>query len=455
MSGFLRPEEISDLRSAFGGKVIAPGDDDYDAARTIFPGGFDRHPALIVRVAGAPDVARVFDLAREKDLGVSVRGGGHTPLCVADGAIMIDLRSLTGIDIDVPQRTVWAGGGLTAAEVTAAVAEHGLAIGFGDTGSVGIGGVTLAGGVGFLVRKFGMTIDNLLAAEVVTPSGSTVVACAAENADLFWAIRGGGGNFGVVTRFQYALHELPEMVGGLLMLPATVRTITGLVSLALAAPDELSAIANVMAAPPLPFIPEEYRGELIVMALLAYAGPAWEGEKVLAPFRELATPLADMLRPMRYPEMFMPEDESYHPTAVGDTMFVESVGPAEAETILHFLRDSDAPMRAAQVRVLGGAMGRVAPDATAFAHRYSPIMLNLASFYVGPQDLPVRQEWLKRFAAAMRQNDGGAYAGFLSEEDSAQVRRAYPETTWARLAELKRRYDPENLLHRNQNIVPA
>ena len=454
MSGSLSPQDISDLRSAFNGKVIAPGDDDYDTVRTIFPGGFDRHPALIVRVVDAADVASVFYLAQQRGLGLSVRGGGHTPLCVADGAIMLDLRSLTGIDIDVIERTVWAGGGQTAAEVTAAVDEHGLVIGFGDTGSVGIGGITLAGGVGFLVRKFGMTIDNLLAAEVVTPSGLTLMACAEENPDLFWAVRGGGGNFGVVTRFKYALHELPEVAGGLLMLPATVQTITGFVSLAQAAPDELSTVANIMAAPALPFIPEEYRGELIVMALMTYAGPASEGEKVLAPFRELATPLADMLRPMRYPEMFMPEDESYHPSAVGDTMFVESIGVAEAETILRFLRESDAPVRTAQVRVLGGAMGRVAPDATAFAHRYSPIMLNLASFYLGPQDMPARQEWLKHFAAAMRQNDGGAYAGFLSEEDSAQVRRAYPETTWARLAELKRRYDPENLLHRNQNITP-
>ena len=172
MSGSLKPQEFADLRSVFSGKVIGPGDDDYDAARAIFPGGFDRHPAVIVRVAGTKDVARAFDLARQRGLELTVRGGGHTPLCVADGAVMLDLRALTDLDIDVEGRTLWAGAGLTAAQVTAAAGEHGLVIGFGDTGSVGIGGITLGGGVGFLVRKFGMTIDNLLAAEVEASSSS-------------------------------------------------------------------------------------------------------------------------------------------------------------------------------------------------------------------------------------------------------------------------------------------
>ena len=443
-----------DLDSTFGGAVITPGDAEYDTARAIFPGGFDRRPAAIVRVADTKDVVRVFEVARQTGLGLSVRGGGHTPLCVADGAIMADLRALNSLDIDVKERTVLAGAGLTAAEVTAAADEHGMVVGFGDTGSVGIGGITLGGGVGFLVRKYGMTIDNLLAAEVVTPSGDTLVVDASTEPDLFWAIRGGGGNFGVATRFLYRMHELPEVIGGMLMLPATAQTIEGFVALAQAASDELSTIANVMPAPPLPFVPEEYHGEIIILALMTYAGPAEQGQKVLAPFRELAAPLADMLRPMKYVEMFPPEEESYHPLALGDTMFVESIGPEQARTILRFLHDSDAPVRVAQVRALGGAMARVAPEATAFAHRRSPIMVNLASFYLGPDDLPVRKDWLRRFAEAMRQGDDGAYAGFLTEEDSAQVRRAYPGATWERLSELKRRYDPENLLCRNQNITP-
>jgi FAD/FMN-containing dehydrogenase len=369
---------------------------------------------------------------------------------------MLDLRDMRALEIDAEKRTAWAETGLTTGEYTAAADKHGLATGFGDTGSVGIGGITLGGGVGFLVRKYGLAIDNLLAAEIVTADGEIVYTDAESHPDLFWAIRGGGGNFGVATRFQFRLHEVPTAVGGILVLPATPDAIAGFIAAAGAAPEELSTIANVMNAPPMPFLAEEHHGKLIIFAMMVYAGETEAGERALAPFRALAEPLADMLKPMRYTEIFAGEEmEDYHPTAAAQTMFVDTIDRGVAETILAHLEASDASLRAAQLRVLGGAMARVPADATAFAHRNSRIMVNVAAFYEGPDDRPIRKAWVKDFAAALQQGDTGAYVGFLGDEGDARVRNAYPGATWERLATIKQRYDPANLFRLNQNVPPA
>ena len=257
------PLSIPRLRADLTGRVIAPGDDDYDRARTVVNGAIDRRPAVIVKVADVDDVVAVVRLARETGLELAIRSGGHSGAghSVTEGGIVLDLSDMKGLDIDVDGRTAWCETGLTAAEVTEAVGAHGLAIGFGDTGSVGIGGITLGGGVGYLVRKFGLTIDALLAAEVVTADGERLEVDAEHHPDLFWAIRGGGGNFGVATRFKYRLHELPETLGGMLILPANAETVAGFIAAAEAAPDELSTIANVMPCPPLPFVPAEHHGQ--------------------------------------------------------------------------------------------------------------------------------------------------------------------------------------------------
>src|SRR5688572_17426924 len=308
---------ISELRTLFNGQVIAPGDPGYDEARTVFYGGIDRHPAAIVRVRDAGDVARVVNIARETGLELAIRSGGHSIAghCVSDGGIVLDLSDMRDLQIDVEGRSAWAEAGLTAGEYTTAAGGYGLATGFGDTGSVGIGGLTLGGGVGYLVRKYGLTIDDLLAAEVVAADGQLLRVDAETHPDLFWAIRGGGGNFGVATRFKFRLHELDSVVGGMLVLPATPDTIASFIAEAEAAPEEISTIANVMTAPPMPFLPEEVHGKLIIMAIMVYAGEAEVGERALAPFRALATPLADMLKPMRYPEIYPPEEGAYHPIA--------------------------------------------------------------------------------------------------------------------------------------------
>jgi hypothetical protein len=305
------------------------------------------------------------------------------------------------------------------------------------------------------VRKHGLTIDDLLAADIVTADGELVRADSEEHPDLFWAIRGGGGNFGVATRFEFRLHEVGTIVGGMLLLPATPEVIASFIAEAEAAPEELSTIANVMTAPPMPFLPPEMHGELVIMAMLVYAGDVEAGERAIAPFRALAEPIADMVKSMRYPEMYPPEEGDYHPTAVGRTMFLDTIDRDVARTIVEYLRSTDAPMRVAQLRVLGGAMARVPAEATAFAHRSSRIMVNLAAFYEGPEDRAVRGAWVADFAAALEQGDGGAYVNFLDDEGEARVRAAYPGTTWDRLVEIKGRYDPENLFRLNQNILPA
>src|SRR5215211_3683374 len=449
---------IREFSSEVRGQLIRPQDSAYDEARSVFYGGFDRRPALIVRVEDATDVSHVVTLARESGLELAIRSGGHSVAghSVSDGGIVLDLSGMKNLELDVEGRTAWAQTGLTAGEFTDAAGAHGLAKGFADTGSVGIAGITLGGGVGYLVRKHGLTIDDLLAAEVVVADGELLRVDAQTHPDLFWAIRGGGGNFGVVTRFQYRLHEVDTIVGGMMILPATPEVVASFVAEAEAAPEELSTIANVMVAPPMPFLPPEAHGQLVIMAMLCYAGDAEAGQRAVAPFRALAEPIADMLQPAPYAVMFPPEGEGeYHPTAVAHTMFMDTVDRQMADTIMEQLQASDAPVRVVQLRALGGAMARVPVEATAFAHRHSRIMANVAAFYEGPADRDRRQAWVDGAAAALQQGDEGAYVNFLGDEGPERVRQAYPGPTWDHLVEVKRRYDPTNLFRRNHNIPPA
>lgn len=447
----------SDLRALFNGRVIAPDDPRYESARTVFYGGIDSHPSAIIRVADAGDVSRLVKLAGEHGFELAIRSGGHSVagFSTIEGGIVLDLSAMKDLQINLEEQTAWAETGLTAGEFTAAVSAHGLATGFGDTGSVGIGGITLGGGVGYLVRKYGLTIDSLLAAEVVTADGQLLHVDDKSHPDLFWAIRGGGGNFGVATRFKFQLQKVESVYGGMLILPATEDVIAGFITEAEAAPDELSTIANVMSAPPMPFLPAEVHGKLIVFAMLVYAGDAEAGERVVAPFRKLATPLADMLKPMSYPEIYPPEQEGYHPVAASRTMFIDRVDHSVAETILNHLKASTGSMAVTQLRALGGAMARVPVEATAFAHRKSRIMVNLAALYENPAEKETHEAWVTNFAAAIRQSNEGVYVNFLGDVDQAQVRAAYPGSTWKRLQKIKSRYDPDNLFRLNQNIPPA
>jgi FAD/FMN-containing dehydrogenase len=449
---------IPELRDRFDGRVTGPGDPGYDQARKVFYGKWDRRPAAVIRPTSAAEVARVVGLARDRGLELAVRSGGHSLAghSLSDGGIVLDLSAMTALEVDRQSGTAWAQTGLTAGAYTKAVGADGLATGFGDTGSVGIGGLTLGGGVGFLVRKHGLTIDNLLAAELVTADGQVLQVDHDQHPELFWAIRGGGGNFGVATRFRFRLHELPGIVGGMLVLPADdPGVIEGFMAAAAAAPEELSTIANIMVAPPIPFLPPEAHGKLILMALVAWAGDAGAGERALAPFRVLAEPLADMLRPMPYAGLFEPVEDMEVTEESARSLFMDTVDAAAAATIVEHLQASTAPMAVTQLRALGGAMARVPAEATAFAHRHRRVMGGVGAVYDRAADKPVHDAWADGFAAALRQGEPGVYVNFLADEGPGRVREAYPGATWDRLAEVKRRWDPANLFHHNQNIQPA
>ena len=322
---------IPELRAALNGRVIAPDVAGYDEARAVFYGALDRRPAVIIRVASAADVSQVVSLARETGLNLAVRSGGHSLAghSTTDGGIVLDLSDMKALQVDTERRTAWAETGLTAGEYTAVAGAHGLATGFGDTGSVGIGGITLGGGVGYFVRKYGLTIDDLLAADVVTADGRLLRVDDETHPDLFWAIRGGGGNFGVATRFRFRLHEVDTIVGGMLLLPATPDVIESFVAEAEAAPEELSAIANIMPAPPVPFVPAEHHGRLVIMAMLVYTGEVEAGERAIAPFRALATPLADTVGPKPYPQMY--ERARYLIAVLDDNLAITQLSTQHAD----------------------------------------------------------------------------------------------------------------------------
>ena len=458
----MKPEteiQFSTLRATLKGAVIGSNDSRYDDARRVFFTGFDRRPAVIVRVADASDVARVVTLARETGAALAVRGGGHSRAGhgTSEGGIVLDLSAMNAVDIDADGRAAWAQTGVKAGDYTRATGERGLATGLGDTASVGLGGITLGGGMGFLVRKHGLTIDDVLAAEVVTANGDLLDVDQHAHPDLFWALRGGGGNFAVVTRLRLRLHEIDRVVGGMLVLPATADVITGLVAAADTAPDDLSVIANVLKkAPPLPFIPPEHHGKPVVMAQVVYAGEPAAGEKTIAPIRALATPLADVVRPIRYPEMYAGPEAHHPPFSMGTNLLVDGLSAAGAETMLAHLETSTAAIVAVQLRVLGGAMARVPDEATAFGHRRAKLMVNISAVDGRVEARAEHETWAAGLAEAL---SGGvttpAYVGFIGDEGEDGVRRAYPPATLKRLAEVKRRYDPDNLFRLNLNIAPA
>ena len=446
------------LRSAIKGRVLAPTDEGYDEARKVFVAAIDRRPAVIIQAADPSDVARAVAHARDTGLELAIRSGGHSipGYGVTDGGIVLDLSEMKQLDIDVERRTAWAQTGLTAGEYTAATGVFGLATGFGDTGSVGIGGITLGGGIGFLVRKYGMTIDDLLAADIVTADGRRLRVDGAQHPDLFWALRGGGGNFGVATRFQFRLHEVDTVMGGMLLLPATPDAIASFVDAAEAAPDELSAIVNIMVAPPMPFLPAEHHGKLVMIIMLAHSGSPDAGERAVAPFRALAPPIVDTVGPMPYPALYqMTEDGPKPVRESARSLFLDTVDRSAAETIVDHLQGSTAQMAVAQLRVLGGAMASVPADATAFAHRQRRIIAAVGAVYERRDETEVHEAWAAGFAKALHQGAPGVYVNFLGDAGPARVREAYPGPTWDRLTRIKAQYDPTNLFRHNQNIPPA
>lgn len=458
-------EAIDALAARLQGEIVQPGDPSYETARAVHNAAADRLPALIAYCDDAGDVIAAVNFARAQGLSVAVRSGGHSlaGYGTCDGGLLIDLSRMKGIDIDPARQSARIEPGLTWAEVAAAAHVHGLALTSGDVGSVGVGGLAVGGGIGWMARKYGLTIDRLRAAEVVTASGRLVRASATENAELFWGIRGGGGNFGVVVAFEVDLHPGGAVLGGAIFYDAAevAQILAGYLRYALAAPDELTTELFITPAPPAPFIPQAWHGRPVLTIMPCYVGDLAEGERVVAPLRRLGTgtPIAEMVAPMPYPAMFTLSAgaETHGQRHICRNFFLKS--PSEdALTLLDLeVAATVSPDVFVGLRVLGGAVSRVPAEATAFAHRDTPVLVVIAASAPGTdvEGDARRQALVERFACALRPFGAGAYVNAQGLDEADRTGDAYPPATYARLAALKRRYDPNNLFRHNQNITPA
>jgi FAD/FMN-containing dehydrogenase len=442
------------LRAAIDGAVLVPGDPGFETGRLAHNTLFVRRPAVIVRPAGALDVARAVRTARELDLEIAVRGGGHSLAghSTTDGGMLIDLAAMADVDIDPIRWTGTAQGGATAGAYTVAAAQHGFATPFGDSASVGLGGLTLGGGIGWLTRKHGMTIDSLLEVDIVTADGELRTVSDASDPDLFWALRGGGGNFGIATRFTYRLHPVSTVTGGALVLPLTADVLLGTVDASLAAPEELTQISMLMRLPPAPFVPEHLVGTPAVMVMPVHAGDPAAGEAAMAPFRALATPLIDMVGPMPYAGMYQLTAGGAEPgPEIARSAFLSGLDRAAAEAIVERHLSPAGAAAMSQIRVLGGAMARVPVGATAFAHREAPVMAVVMAFPVDGYEAAAA--FADGFLADLSGAAAGVYSNFLADE-AGRLHEAYPGPTYERLVAVKRRVDPHNVFHANHNIRP-
>jgi FAD/FMN-containing dehydrogenase len=456
---------LAELRARMLGTVICPGDAGYDSARRVWNQAADRRPALILGCSGVADVIAGVQFARNEGLPVAVRGGAHSVagFSTCDGGVVLDLSAMTAVRVDRRARRALAQGGTTWRRFDHETQAHGLATTGGLVSSTGIGGFTLGGGIGHLVRKYGLTCDNLLSAEVVTADGELVRASEDENADLFWALRGGGGNFGVVTEFEFALHPVgPSVVGGVVFYPAAEAgqvldrwrdTVAG-------APDDLTTLVNLTTAPPAPFLPNDLHGQKVVALVVCWGGSPEEGQEAVQPLRNLGTPLVDLLGPIPYVALQQLVDPLWGPGAVNyfTSAFLDRLPEAAIETF------ADAHQRSAglpatcelHIHQLGGAMARVAPDATAFSQRQQPYVINCIARTPTMKGFEANRAWARATRDAMaKYGTGGMYVNFTGEADEDKVRASYPEQTYARLAAVKTSYDPGNLFCFNQNIRPA
>ncbi len=448
-----------DLESALAGKLITAESDEYGQARKVQNIDFDRHPLAIVRAANTQDVSFAIRFARRHGLRVAVRSGGHSVAghSMVDDAIVVDLSHMKGIEIDPATGVARVQPGVTSGQLAPVAAQHGLAISTGDTSSVGFGGLATGGGIGFMVRKHGLTIDHMLAAEVVTADGEIITASKDEHPELFWAIRGGGGNLGVVTEFTFQLKQVGTILGGDLLLPASREVIRGYLDYTVNAPDGLSTIAHVMHAPPAPFVPADMVGSLVLAIIVCWTGDLQEGEAAVAPLRSLATPVADTVRPMSYPDIYLSTEHQAAPHgAVLRTMFADELSDDTLDAFIRGIQWASSPYSVVHLRGLGGQMSRVSKDATAFAHRDRRYMMAIIAVWLDPnEDAAPHHAWAEDLWNQVRQEGIGAYVNFVGDEGEDRIRDAYPSETYERLARVKQAYDPANVFSLNQNIRPA
>jgi FAD/FMN-containing dehydrogenase len=462
ISPVLGEATVQDLREAIRGEVVMPGDGGYAEAAQVWNGAHDdQRPAIIVRCAGTADVIAAVGFARSNGLTIAVRGGGHSVagFSTCDGGIVIDLSSMNAVSVDPMARRATVCGGAVWADVDHETQAHGLATTGGLVSSTGVAGFTLGGGVGWTMRKFGLACDNLAAAEVVTADARLVRASETENADLLWGLRGGGGNFGIVTRFEFDLHQLgPEIYGGPVFYPAedAFDLLRAFRDWSEDAPDEITAVVNLTSAPPLPVIPEAWHGKKVVAFIAASTGPVEQGAALVAPVRGVAEPIADLLGPMPYHALQTLLDPLW-PKGIHAYFKATNLARLDDELIDRLCKVQQAapgPQCELHVHQMGGAVGRVAEGATAFPERSMPFVLNAVTGWHEAAQGEAHTEWARQaIAAGANASTGRAYVNFLGDGDAA--RSAYGEETYARLASLKQVYDPTNVFRLNQNIKPA
>jgi len=458
----IKPTTIAALRGQLKGEVILPGDATYDEARAIWNAMIDKRPGVIVRCLTTADVVTTVNFARDSGMLLAVRGGGHniagSALC--DGGIVIDLSKMKAAKVDAAARRVTVEGGATLGDLDAATQVHGLATPVGINSTTGIAGLTLGGGFGWLSRKHGMTVDNLESAEVVTAKGEVVRASATENPDLFWALRGGGGNFGVVTRFEFRLHPVgPDLLSGLVVYPlAQAKSILQQYREFMAkAPDELSVWTVLRQAPPLPFLPPEVHGKEVVVLALLYAGDPKKGEPLVEPLRKFGTPVGEHVGVMPYTAWQQAFDplltpgarnywKSHNFTKLDDRLF---------DTVIDFIGRLPSSQCEIFFGAIGGATTRPSPDSAAYPHRDALYVMNVHGRWDSPAEDAAGIRWSRDyFNASAPFASGGAYVNFLTAEETDRVRAAYGPN-YDRLAKVKRQYDPGNLFRTNWNVVPA
>lgn len=449
-----RPDLANELRARFQGRIIGPDDAGYDEARRIWNGMIDKRPALIAQSAATSDVVAAVNLAREKDLAVAVRGGGHNVSgnATCDDGIVIDLRPMNDVSVDPDRRIARAGGGAKWSEYDQQTQRHGLASPGGAISSTGIAGLTLGGGFGWLSRSYGLACDNLASAEVVTADGKVLTASADENPDLFWGIRGGGGNFGVVTRFDYRLRPVGDLYAGLVLYPRNKARefLRVFAELTAGAPDQLSTMAAFLSTPD---------GDPVVGVFCVYHGAVEAGERVLAPLRAFGSPLLDDIGPKAYTVVQKSFDDGF-PAGNRNywkSSYLSAVGDEAIEVLVENANRAPSPMcLVALEHMLGGAVSRVGAADTAFGNRDAEYNLLILGISDDPGLDDANKAWARSAWKAVQPfSTGGVYVNYMDRDELARISDAYGASHYARLVEIKKRYDPENLFRLNQNIAPS
>lgn len=464
---FARPDpgglSLHESPAPFEGKTFEPRDGAYDHFRAVWNGSIDRRPALIARCAGTSDVIAALAFARRRGLPVAVRGGGHSfpGHSVCDGGIVIDLALMRQIAIDPRDRTVQVQAGVLLGELDAATQPFGLAVPAGIVTHTGLAGLTLGGGIGWLMRRYGLTIDQLLSVDLVTVEGDVVHASETEEPELFWGVRGGGGNFGIVVAFEFRLQPVgPQVVAGPVFWPMEQsRDVLGFYREWIRdAPDELMTIVIHRKAPPLPFMPPELHGTPVVAVACCYAGAIDEGEEVVRPLKDFGAPVVDRCEVKPFVEHQAMFDPAFPPGRWYYMRSCDVAGELSDEvidlTVEHSMRIR-SPLTSFPIWQLGGAVARVPEEATAFHGRHAGHTFNITASTASAEGFAEERDWVRDFAAALEPHGAGVYVNFLMEEGDQRIRDAYGEVKYARLQALKRRFDPDNVLRLNQNITPG